>query len=797
MRRPSPAKIVLAILILLVVFIVAALLAPRVEANSMREPLRRELASILGRDVTFRDVRYSLFPQAGLTAADLIIPEDPVFGLEPFAYVTELRVGLRWTALLTGRFEIDSVQLGEASVNLARRDDSGWNAGRLLENVRHRVKATGRAPQLVLRNGRVNFTEGTMKSAFFLNTVELELDLPSRDSGSLEWSFEASPARTDRSEQGFGRFTGQGVWTPGQGRGGRIDVEMELERSVLTEVVTLVAGRDLGLQGRLSSRVRMGGPLEKIEVRGRLDLEGLERSGLLGSRGDVWVMPYEGVLDLSQQRFEFRSATPQQGVKPPPLGFRISAEDALTNPKLEVAVTFEDLPASNAVELASRLGARVPAGLEVQGTLTGSLTVPRGAELSGAVELKAGAARLGGAGPVMLPAATFRIAGPAVEMEPAEVQTPAGNSLTLSGRWSAASEALSFTAKLKDLALDELNTAVRVIPGAPEVPVLSVCEAGTISGELLFARDIDTGPAPWTGDLTVAGSRCRAEGSDAPIDVSHASIAFRGGNWTAKRVQASWGGLDFRASAARRASDARPFQADLEFERLDAGQLVDVLKPALARRRSFLDRTFRRGQAAPAWLRSRRAKFSVRSRVLEAAGHTFENLAATAYWDGTQIEIPTLELRKNGARISGRLAVGLQEEEPEYHLLGSLSELEWAGALLDADLDVRASGNGQALLESLRASGYFRVAGLEVDGIRMRNAGGCYDIDMRRPAGGRVRLRCLEALVEGELLTGSGGSTGEGRLGLDLSSPNRTLRLSGPVWPVELSTGLGPASAAR
>lgn len=101
----------------------AALIAPRMDAERMRAPLSVALEETLGRKVEFREVHYQILPTPGLSAIDLVIPDDPAFGLEPLAYVGEMQAGLSFSSLFSGRLSISSVRLLTASVNLTRRED--------------------------------------------------------------------------------------------------------------------------------------------------------------------------------------------------------------------------------------------------------------------------------------------------------------------------------------------------------------------------------------------------------------------------------------------------------------------------------------------------------------------------------------------------------------------------------------------------------------------------------------------------------------------------------------------------
>src|SRR5208283_5456718 len=288
-------RVVLLVLALALAYGAGIVLAPYVPAPQFEGSLKQALERTLNRTVELSDVRYSLYPSPGLSAKNLVIHDSAAFGIEPLAYVSEIQVGLRWSSLLEGRFECSSVRLDEASLNIARTEESGWNFAVSLARMTGSLQRPARATRLQVRNSRVNFRDGLRKSPFFLNSVDLDLNAPSSPDGEFSWSYEASPARTDRSAQGFGRFSGNGRCRRSGGDKGILDLDLELGRSIIAEVAVLLTGRDPGVQGRLSSRAHLSGPPDNIQVRGNLRLGDLQKPSLFGVRGREWSIPYTGV----------------------------------------------------------------------------------------------------------------------------------------------------------------------------------------------------------------------------------------------------------------------------------------------------------------------------------------------------------------------------------------------------------------------------------------------------------------------------------------------------------------------
>ncbi|MBE7543914.1 MAG: AsmA family protein [Bryobacteraceae bacterium] len=780
MRRPWFRRLLIGLAVLPLLFIAAALAAPQFEASALRQPLQAALSEVLNRPVTLGSVHYNLFPAIGLTATDLVIPEDAAFGLEPVAYVTELQVGIHWSSVFRRRLVFSSIRLVEASVNLSRDDALGWNAGILLRQVEQRMREQAHTPSLSLRRGRINFRQGALKSAFFLNGVDLDISPPARTGGMLKWSFEASPARTDRSEQGFGRFSGEGRWRPIDGEPGLAEVEIELERSATSEVAILIAGRDLGLQGRLAARVQLSGPPSRLQLRGRLQVEGFDRGGRFAPRGREWTLPFEGALDLRQQSFELRTVDPA-GEASAPLTILLSASSIFTRPRAEAAFTFDGIPASTFLDVARRLGAETPAGFSMDGSLHGALALPREGFLNGEVELRNAEVRLQDAGPVAIRVATVRMAGGALELLPAELVTPSGATAELAGRWSAGS--LAFQARFPALPLDELNTALLQLPDSAAPPPLRLCREGTLGGNLRYDFQTGTGDGAWTADLLLQGASCNAPGLPGPIQLVRAPVSVRGTEWTVRAATVRWNQLDAIISLVSPASPARRLHLEVQAPVLDAARLEDAIRPAFERRSSFLDRTLRRQPPMPGWLTGRRLELDVRARRFLLAGDGYGQLRLHGFWDGGQIEVPTVEVKLDAASFTGRGTIRLGEVAPEYYLKGRLDRLPLRDASMDATIELRTSGFGRSLLERLRLNGRLDARGVPYGGGSLDWLAACYDFDASRPEAAQLRLTCLEARQGGEFFAGEPVTGSTTDLQLEIESARRQLTVSWPPTP--------------
>ena len=449
----------------------------------------------------------------------------------------------------------------------------------------------------------------------------MDLDSPQSAGGAVKWSFEASPARTDRAEQGFGRFSGSGKWQPAAAGDGRVEIEMELERSVIGEVLTLVTGRDLGVQGRMLSRARLEGPVRELKVRGTVELENVDRPWFFGLRGNQWAFGYEGRLDLVGGVMELASTKPK-GKPGLPLSLKLSCTKLLSGPRWQASFGFEELPAAALLELGKRLGARAPEGLKVEGSVVGAIEYKQDEPLSGQVEVRQASIALGSAGPLVTDSATVALTGSEIELQAAAIETPSGGKAQLAGKWLAESEELEFSLKTEGLPLDEIQSAVASLPNARPLPVVSACRKGQVAGALRYASGPAGGTATWSGEVELSDASCTLDGWPSALQVKSATAKLKAGGFSVRTTGARWQDWTLGGELSQKAGAQRPLHVSLTIEEADGAALEQFLKPALGQR-SLIDRTLRRRGALPGWLRGRHLEGEVKIGRLVLGDETF------------------------------------------------------------------------------------------------------------------------------------------------------------------------------
>ena len=261
-----------ALLLAAVLVLAAGVIAPFVRADRFSARIREALEQALDRQVEIAGpVRFRLFRRPGFSVGNVIIHDDPAMGLEPFAYVTSLEAGVRLSSLWHRRLEFSNLRLVEPSVNLVKSRAGSWNYPPLLDRAFGPSPADGAAmPAIQVRSGRLNFKFGDTKSVFYFSNADVDVSPSSGSEPALRLRFSGEPARTDRLAQGFGAMSGGGRLILSREGENRVELNVRLQRSAIAEVLTLLRGRWMGLEGFVASEARLEGPVSNVEITGRI-----------------------------------------------------------------------------------------------------------------------------------------------------------------------------------------------------------------------------------------------------------------------------------------------------------------------------------------------------------------------------------------------------------------------------------------------------------------------------------------------------------------------------------------------
>ena len=756
--------------------------APYWRADRYAEQIRAGLESALGRRVEFGELRFKLFTGPGFSIANVVIHEDPAFGDEPFAYVGSLEARPRLWPLLAGRLEFASLGLEDTSVNLTRvESDSGarWNFPELL----HRTKFAA-LPAIYVRSGRVNFKFGERKSVFYITEASLDLSPPAVGSGAWRVRLSGQPARTDRRARGFSAFTASGKWDQPQ-PAAKLDLEFQLEPSAVNDMISLIYGRDIGVHGLVSARAHLAGPLADLHINGALLVEDVHRWDLLPEHGTGWPFEFEGRLDVPAERLEIASHSAAR--QAPPLDIRFRAADYLSHPHWGVSFNWNRFGIEPLLQLARHLGARLPEGLKIRGTLDGAIGYSEQGRWQGQLAFQDAALAVPGSPPVQFEQANLLFDGTHVHLPPAVARTSGGDLARLEADYALDSGTLGLT-----IDTDSMDVAgLRSQASLAAVPILDQVQSGSWKGRLKFEREAGS-DGQWSGIFQVQNADLPVDGIAEPLRMESARVKLSGPRVTLDNIRASIGGLVLQGDYRYEPGAVRPHRIRVAMENVDAEELERLLMPTLQRSRGLIARALSFGRApVPDWLRNRRVDGSISVGKVTFAGLELHKLRGRLFWTGTSVVLSDVTLGVENGSIEGRLFVDLRGGDPVYRLASRVKSLEWNGGKFDGEAAFNTNGTGAALLANLRSEGSFKGRDFGDEPLdQFDSVAGCYVLEWAKPVP-RFRLTEVQMSGGGELYLGGGVMQEDGRLLIQVSNGTRQLSVKGTLARLQLDEGSG------
>jgi AsmA family/AsmA-like C-terminal region len=285
-KRPSPRRWILLAVVLLAV--VAFVLPPLVNINRYRHRIANNIGRSIGRQVHISSVKLRLLPLPGFELSDFSVEEDPQFGSEPILHSSSVVAYVRLLSLWRGRLEVSRIHFDDASLNLVRESNGGWNFASVLVQAAHLPNApTGqryagsapRFPYIEAENTRINFKQGNEKVPLSFLNSDLSISLDPGD----EWEvhFRAQPVRTDLvidlADTGVLRIDGTLHRAAGLGQM-PLNLKLEWSGVPLGQLSRLTLGRDIGWRGGLEVEAQVGGTAELAQIDTSLKVAGLHRS---------------------------------------------------------------------------------------------------------------------------------------------------------------------------------------------------------------------------------------------------------------------------------------------------------------------------------------------------------------------------------------------------------------------------------------------------------------------------------------------------------------------------------------
>jgi hypothetical protein len=244
------------------------------QSGAARRYLLTRLVASFGRPVDVARFDFSLLDGARLEAHALTVSEDPGFGNEYFLRAETMTAGLRWRALLSGRFEFGSLTLLRPSLNLVRDAEGHWNIERWLPPAPSGGSRPGfvgplaasggaqaaRLYRIDVDGGRINFKQREDKSPFALLDVSGRVEQDS--AGHWQLDLEARPMRAGVELQDIGTLRLRGTIAGTSARLQPAQLNLTWRAASLADALRLARQDDSGIRGEfaLDLNARVGSP---------------------------------------------------------------------------------------------------------------------------------------------------------------------------------------------------------------------------------------------------------------------------------------------------------------------------------------------------------------------------------------------------------------------------------------------------------------------------------------------------------------------------------------------------------
>jgi len=287
MRKRKWLRWVLIFAVLLVA--ASATFSRALQTRAARRYLITRLVASFGRPVDVDRFDFSLLDGARLEAHSVTVAEDPAFGNEYFLRAETLTAGLRWQALLSGRFEFGSLTLSRPSLNVVRDAEGHWNIEHWLPPVPSDASRPGfvgpladsggaqaaRLSRIDVDAGRINFKQRENKSPFALLDVSGRVD---RDNaGRWQLDLEARPMRAGVELQDIGLLRLRGTIAGTSARLQPAELNLTWRAASLADALRLARQDDFGMRGEFA-----------LDLNARVAPPNPSPSSAAGSAGAQW-----------------------------------------------------------------------------------------------------------------------------------------------------------------------------------------------------------------------------------------------------------------------------------------------------------------------------------------------------------------------------------------------------------------------------------------------------------------------------------------------------------------------------
>ncbi len=651
-----------------------------------RPLLRSALERALQRKVTLGHIAVHFFPHLGFDVDDVVVDEDPAFGLEPFIRVNSIDCDLLWRSLWHSHLYFGTLRFNGPSINIVRNSAGKWNIENLLlqSGVSHPSpgSASGALPSNLsvdVEDARLNFKAGEDKKPFAIVDTNAHLDFNYR-SDRLNFRMTGDPVRTDLEFPTPGLVALDGVWSPAGPRGHTLDATLRTQGALLYDWIPLLTGQNPEVYGVMSSVIRVSGTLRKIEFSGEAQLSQLHRWEQLPSPNDIPCdLHFRGQFDRNKMGLLI------SGMDLAFANSQVHLEGSITkvtsHPDLDLVVAFERSQLQDLMRLGTRVfGNHFSWGLK--GRLNGMISVrgPWGGQHYGGF-LNARHVLLdtsSGAFPVSDFA--IRITRSLARLYPSRVHLASGVEVVAEGtlRHISFAKVRGGAPRHPEYELTLYSQAVnlgRLLHFGRALGLLSASHLEA-DGIASFSLHLAGGAWPWTrpnvtAQASVRSARLVVPGLREPLNIPRARLQVYGNQIVINPFLAVMGTSVFSGWVMHQRESRAPWNFTLKADKVSVGQLSRSFDGIGNHgSRSFFDKLSGIGS----WISGHRPSFHLATHV-DARGHFstpllsyralgLHDFRASIEIRDRKIRVSKVNFEAGGGRGSGNAVVDLTKSSP-------------------------------------------------------------------------------------------------------------------------------------
>ena len=738
-----------------------------VEVNSWQGKIAAALSRELGRPVRTGRIHLKLLGGPGFEIENVVVGEDPRFGIEPFARMEVLQATVGLRSLWEDRMQFSTLIFVRPSLNIVRNEEGHWNLESLGESL---GAASGSAdssivdaradaadeerdfpslPQIRVDSGRINFKSGNQKKVYFIDALDLDLLPPASAGKPWKLWFEGTPNRTDFPHHPVSRVRAEAEFGPldfaseiQAETGTPLRLELAAENALLGDLLRVFTGNDYGLHGALDLRCRLTGTTSLLRLTGEADVQDLHRWDLLPPPfASTLRAEITGILDVDEESLQLTSvAVPlAEGA----VVIQGKMDRLLHDPAPDWSAQFREVPLASIVELARHFTTGLDTQFLAEGLVNGRLYMERSARSwVGSLSLTEGLLGKQGTGQVAR-LADFRAVfeGKTGRTEPITARLEQGGTIEAAVRWD----------------LEKWETATELHGEA--IPVDSFLQWARAFGSRWSQADLAGGnlslqigvataagkPPRLTGWAELSAAELKSAAVNRPVQISSVRMEFHPGQFRAGPFIAVLGGMElqgtFLAKPAVAAKPALPngdnrleVEFDVQAAGIDIAELDQLLNP---RHRPGTFFGFGSGRnSSSSFFDGLAARGRLRADRVGLGGAGIDNFEADVEFQNRLLTIERFSGVFAGGTQAGSAIVRFDSDSPVFQIesryanlvLDQLTEASaaWGGYFsgkLNGSLYLESSGdNLNEILDRLEGSGEATGRSLAILGLDLTGA---------------------------------------------------------------------------